>query len=310
MQTLGQAKMELPTRVILTGASGFIGQHVMRRLKKERICFIMTMDIRALEHHDAASVCVHAVDGTVLDFSDLKNCTLVHLAWCPPLRDNMRPHAQQLTLLAKLMDAHGDSIDRIIALGSAEEYGSRCGRLEEHEAINITLSPYGWGKRAAKMLVETWCKVNDKSALWLRPFLVYGEGQQGNMAIPYAVGQAVRREVADFSAGTQQRDFIHVDDIARAIGLAVTKPWKGFNIANLGTGVGTRVRDVLEQIAVLFDAAGTFRFGARSMRFGEPEVQIAATKRAESLLGFTAHITLDQGLRRMYEVIQRQHGVS
>jgi UDP-glucose 4-epimerase len=301
--------MELPTTVILTGASGFIGQHVMRQLKKQRISF-MTMDIRTIDDHDAASVCVRAVDGTQLDFSDLKNCTLVHLAWCPPLRDSMRPHAQQLKLLAKLMDAHGDSIDRIIALGSAEEYGSRCGRLEEPEAVNIALSPYGWGKRAAQMLVETWCVVNDKSALWLRPFIVYGEGQQGNMAIPYAVSQALRREVADFSAGTQQRDFIHVDDVARAIGLAVTKPWKGFNIANLGTGVGTRLRDVLEQIAVLFDVAGSFRFGVRSMRPGEPEVQIAAINRAENLLGFTAQITLDQGLRRMYEAIQHQHGVS
>jgi nucleoside-diphosphate-sugar epimerase len=301
--------MELPTAVILTGASGFIGQHVMRRLKKQRICF-MTMDVRAIEDRDAPSVCVRAVDGTLLDFSDLKNCTLVHLAWCPPLRDSTWPHAQQLNLLAKLMDANGDSIDRIIALGSAEEYGSRCGRLEETEAINIALSPYGWGKRAAQMLVETWCEVNDKSALWLRPFIVYGEGQQGNMAIPYAVGQALRREVADFSAGTQQRDFIHVDDIARAIELAVTKPWKGFNIANLGTGVGTRLRDVLERIAVLFDVAGSFRFGVRSMRPGEPEVQIAAINRAESLLGFTAQIRLDQGLRRMYEAIQHQHGVS
>ncbi len=301
--------MELPTAVILTGASGFIGQHLMRRLKKQRICF-MTMDIRTIEDRDAPSVCVRAVDGTLFDFSDLKNCTLVHLAWCPPLRDSTWPHAQQLNLLAKLMDAHGDSIDRIIALGSAEEYGSRCGRLEEPEAVNIALSPYGWGKRAAQMLVETWCEVNDKSALWLRPFIVYGEGQQGNMAIPYAVGQALRREVADFSAGTQQRDFIHVDDIARAIGLAVTKPWKGFNIANLGTGVGTRLRDVLEQIAVLFDVAGSFRFGVRSMRPGEPEVQIAAINRAESLLGFTAQIRLDQGLRRMYDAIQHQDGVS
>ena len=81
-------------------------------------------------------------------------------------------------------------------------------------------------------------------------------------------------------------------------------------LAERWSGLAVRVRDVLEQIAVLFDVAGTFRFGARSMRPGEPEVQIAATKRAESLLGFTAQITLDQGLRRMYEVIQRQHGVS
>jgi UDP-glucose 4-epimerase len=301
--------MELPTTVILTGASGFIGQHVMRQLKKQEICF-MTMDFRAIEDHDAASVCVRAQDGALLDFSDLKNCTLVHLAWCPPLRDSIRPHAQQLNLLAKLMDAQGDSIRRIIALGSAEEYGSRCGRLEENETMNIALSPYGWGKRAAQMLVETWCEVNHKPALWLRPFIVYGEGQHGNMAIPYAVSQALRREVADFSAGTQERDFIHVDDVARAIGLAVTEPWRGFNIANLGTGIGTRLRDVLERIAVLFDVADSFRFGVRSMRPGEPAVQIAAINRAESLLGFTAQITLDQGLRRLYEAIQRQHGVS
>jgi UDP-glucose 4-epimerase len=302
-------RMQSPSTVILTGASGFIGQHVMRQFAEQQAGF-MTLDIRAIEGGEAKGLSVRAADGTLHDFSEVRDCTLVHLAWCPPVRDTLRPHAQQVKLLAGLLEAYGDSIGRVIALGSAEEYGSRAGRLQEQDAMNSALSPYGWGKRSAQTLLETWCRLNGKAGLWLRPFTVYGEGQQSNMAVPYAVRQALKQEVAEFSAGTQQRDFIHVDDVARAIGLAAATSWTGFNIANLGTGTGTPLRDVLEQIAVLFDAKGLFRYGAHAMRPGEPDVQIAATERATELFGFTAEINLDEGLRRMQQAIGQQHGVS
>ncbi len=289
--------------VILTGSSGFIGTHVLKHFMKQSLGFV-TVDIRALEE-DGVNLRARDIDGTYLDVSGLRDCTLVHLAWCPPVRDSVYPHAQQLQLLSKLLDVYGSSISRIIAIGSAEEYGASGGRLIEQNAVDHGLSPYGWGKRSAQMLVETWCQSNKKPGLWLRPFTVYGEGQRGNMAIPYAVRQARKREMAEFSAGTQVRDFIHVDDVARAISLAATKEWDGFNVANLGTGTGTTLREVLEQVAALFDADELFQFGKLPMRPGEPDVQIADTERAASLLGFKSEVTVEMGIDRIQKALSQ-----
>ena len=303
--------MQRSVPVVLTGASGFIGKYVKCRLLAQQLpATILTVDIRASETGGAVGLRAIALDGTEYAFSSLRDCTLVHLAWCPPVRDQVAPHALQVKLLAALLDAHADSIGRVIALGSAEEYGAISGCLREQDAVNSKLSPYGWGKRAAQMLLETWCELHKKPGLWLRPFLVYGEGQQGNMAIPYAIRQALAREPAQFSAGTQRRDFIHVDDVARAIGLAIDRPWTGFNIANVGTGKVTELRAVLEQTARMFHAVDLFQYGVRPMRLGEPEEQRASIDQAAKLFGFTAKITLDAGLHCMQKHLHRQHDLT
>jgi UDP-glucose 4-epimerase len=297
--------MQLPETVILTGASGFIGQHVSRAIVASPSFQLATLDVRKVGEIEPSDLCVRDAGGTERKLSTMRNCTLVHLAWCQPVRDTVVPHCKQLDLLASLLSAHGESMNRVIAFGSAEEYGSSSGQLQENDAGRTILSPYGWGKRAAQTLLETWYILTGKPSLWMRPFLVYGEGQKGNMAIPYAVRQALFRERAEFSAGTQRRDFIHVAEVARAVVLALAPTWKGVNIANIGTGIGTPVREVLEKIAVLYDAADLFDYGVRPIRAGEPEEQIADTVHASNLIGFSAQITIDQGLLRMKKVSQQ-----
>lgn len=292
------ARMELPAPIIVSGASGFIGQNVMRRLREQGISS-MTVDIRVLDGAEQGHLRVLDDEGRQQDLPNLSNCTLVHLAWCAPVRDSLRPHARQVDYLATLLDGYAASIGKVVAIGSAEEYGSASGRLHEQDAANTGLSPYGWGKRSAQTLLETWCELKGRPGVWLRPFTVYGEGQQGNMAVPYALRKAVSRQAAEFSAGTQHRDFVHVDDVARAIVLAATTPLTGFNVANVGTGIGTPLRDVIERIASMFDATELFSFGSKPMRPGEPDVQIAATEHSSRLLGFDSQVTLDQGLERM-----------
>ena len=83
----------------------------------------MTLNIRGLEEIEQSKLGVREVDGSESKLSSLRGCTLVHLAWCPPVRDTVHPHSQQVGLLARLLSAYGESIDRVIAMGSAEEYG-------------------------------------------------------------------------------------------------------------------------------------------------------------------------------------------
>ena len=90
------------------------------------------------------------------------------------------------------------------------------------ETTSSHLTPYGWAKQAAGTMLRSWCERNGMPGYWMRPFLVYGPGQTGNMVIPYALEQAQRGEAARFSDGLQQRDFVFVDDAK--LSDALTKP--------------------------------------------------------------------------------------
>lgn len=227
--------------------------------------------------------------------------TLVHLAWDTSRTPRFAVHAQQVQRLAELLETWGsDALERVVGLGSAEEFGARSGTLHADDAPQGPLSAYGWGKRAAGELLAHWSARHGASGVWLCPTIVYGPGQAGNMVIPYALRQALRGERALFSDGRQLRDLVHVDDVAAAtvaaaIGSAATAQ-AGFQRAMLGTGQATAVRDVILHIARCFQAEDRFELGAIPRRAGEPELQVADTTAAERLLGWRARIDWRRGV--------------
>ncbi len=119
------------------------------------------------------------------------------------------------------------------------------------------------------------------------------------MVIPYALRCAAERQPADFSAGLQFRDFVHVDDVAEGIAqaaLRVTGEGDPFALCNLGAGKPVQVREVLERIARQTNSQELFHLGARPMREGEPKEQFASVAEAESFLGWQAQIAWEDGL--------------
>lgn len=281
--------------IVVTGAAGFIGRRVVDRLARAEVDLI-AVD-RAADPGDWA----HGVEYRRLDLDREMpvvkgNWQLVHLAWS---LDRANPAAQQesLRIFARLLGQAG--LTDVVGLGSAEEYGEREGRLREDLAPGPKLSAYGQAKHAAGKALEFWARGADRKAVWLRPFVVYGPGQGGNMAIPYALRCARERTPGDFSEGLQFRDFVHVDDVAdgiaaAALGLSALKP--AFAVCNLGRGEPVRLRDVLERIAHKAGARNLFRFGARPMRPGEPQEQYAETSAAAARFGWRAEISWENGI--------------
>jgi len=119
------------------------------------------------------------------------------------------------------------------------------------------------------------------------------------MVIPYALRCAAERRPADFSAGTQFRDFVHVDDVAEGIAqvaLRVTGEGKAFSVCNLGGGKPVQVREVLDRIARQTNSRELFHLGARPMRDGEPKEQFASVAAAQTILGWQARISWEAGI--------------
>jgi nucleoside-diphosphate-sugar epimerase len=195
----------------------------------------------------------------------------------------------------------GRGLRRVVVAGSAEEYGSRNGRLQESDEPMGPLSPYGWGKHAACSMTQAWSERDRIPVLWLRPFVVYGPGQQGNMLIPYALRQALRGLPANFTDGRQRRDFVHVDDVAEAFLVACRCATPGFTAVNVGSGQGIAVVDVIEHLGSWFTPPPKFRLGSVPRRPAEPDEQVAVIDRAQELLGWRPAVAWQDGLRELVQ---------
>lgn len=284
----------LPT-IVVTGAAGFIGRRVVARLAEQGVRLV-AVDRVPDPGGWPSGVEYRRVDldreMTAFDGNGL----LVHLAWNLD-RGNAAAQQESLRTFARLLGQKG--LAGVVGLGSAEEYGELEGRLREDMAPGLELSAYGQAKHAAGQALEVWSRGAGRKAVWLRPFVVYGPGQGGNMAIPYALRCARERTPGDFSEGLQFRDFVHVDDVAAgiaaaALGLPAMAP--SFAVCNLGRGEPVRLRDVLERIALQTNAREWFRFGTRPMRPGEPREQYADSSAAADQFGWRARIPWESGI--------------
>lgn len=277
-------------RAIITGSRGFIGRRLVARLRRDGWDILGIGD----RHTEPTDV--------LPDDWDDRPFTLIDLAWNTDRPLEYLPHAAHVTRLAAMLDALSKrGLRAFVGVGTAEEYGQRGGRLREEDSACGRLTAYGWGKLAAGAMVRSWSEATKTPAYWVRPFLVYGPGQKGDMVIPYALSRASRGQSASFSDGLQERDFVYVDDVADALATAAAVPANGFEIVNAGSGVATPLRDVLSEIAEHLGAGERFRFGEVPRRAGEAETQAADTQKARDLLGWRAKIEWREGIRRVVE---------
>lgn len=299
-------------RVAITGGLGFIGSRLAKKLASEEFD-VLAVDALESQITTSGNVRFHRSD--LSDPSDLlpaglwadKPFTLIHLAWDTARTPSFSTHAWHVGTVAKLLEYwETRGLDRLIVAGSAEEYGQREGMLGEEDSPAGQLTPYGWGKRAAHLLTYTWQQRTRIPTIWIRPFIVYGPGQQGTMLIPYAINQALTHQPAQFSDGLQRRDFVHIDDVIAAFLAGARLQLAGFQTVNIGSGKAVPIRDVLEYLATLMNAQHLFEFGAIPRRKGEPAIQVANTEHARQVLHWKASIGWQEGLQTLSAAINKR----
>lgn len=282
-------------RVLVTGATGFIGYHLCEGLVSLRAevhglarganvgalpagCRPLSVDLM-----DYAAVCAAA--------KSLRPDIIYHLAGkvtaerdvgliLPMLEGNLMPAAHML------LAASDVGCERFVCAGSSEE-GSA--------SQPVASSPYAGSKAAASAYAQMFHRLYALPIVVLRPFSVYGPRQNDAKLIPYAARSLLRGEPPRLTSGEQVRDFVYVKDVARGFvqaGVAEGILGEGFD---LGTGVGSRVRDIMTLLADVVGVDITPTFGALPPRSAE-EDQVADPARTKDVLGWQARWTLREGL--------------
>jgi nucleoside-diphosphate-sugar epimerase len=190
---------------------------------------------------------------------------------------------------------------RLIYTSSNEEYGHNPVPHREDQR-EMPISAYSAAKAACTHYFQMLGRSEQLPIVIVRPFLVYGPGQ--GRGLIHLVGRpALRQEPFDCTEGSQTRDFVYVSDVVDGLLSAASVPGLEGGIYNLGTGVETRVRDVIEMVTRL--AGGRPRFGALPTRPGEMMRSVADTTSSRERLGWTARTPLADGLAATLEDLRR-----
>lgn len=239
-------------KVAVTGASGFIGRHVLAELSKHDVAIVaVTRDAARLSDLGAS---VHVVEMNIASptpdyFERLgKPDVLIHLAW-DGLPNYKSLHHFEIELprqyqFLKVMVESG--LPSLLVTGTCFEYGMQSGALSATMPTRPT-NPYGYAKNALRQQLEYLKQSKPFNLTWGRLFYMYGEGQPRTSLYPQLKEAVLRGDkVFNMSGGEQLRDYLPVEELARQIvQLAVEQ--RDMGVTNICSGQPISVRKLVKQ---------------------------------------------------------------
>ena len=287
-------------RIALTGVSGFIGREMPVLLRANGF------EVHCLGRGSAPEGCIgHRIDLLNGDptpvIAKIGATHLLHLAWFaePGLFWNAPENLDWVAASLRLVRAFARSGgERAVFAGSCAEYDWSSAVLDEATTPLAPATLYGESKAALFRIIEKATPELNLSVAWGRIFFPYGPFEKpGRLLSMLFDGVACGDSVA-FSAGTQQRDFMHADDVAAAFVALLESSACG--AVNVASGETIAVRAIVERAAEIAGASGLITFGTRPLQPGEPPLMAAATSRLRDEVGFTPRHSIDTGLSDMF----------
>ena len=272
-------------RTLITGSSGFIGQHLLQ--------YGLTGEIHILKRQSS----VNKVQGVTHHYGDLRDSAtlkelaslrfdrLIHLAWSglPDLtRENNR---ENLEMSKNLISAFTNAgVKEINVVGSCLEYGD-LEKIVSEDDVGTNISEFG----VTKLELLDYLSKNQPNYRWMRIFYAYGPNQHANSLLRQGYLHAKRGGILSMANPTLSKDFIYVGDVASAISALINKKSE-YGIYNIGSGISTSIG---QMINLVYE-----QMGLPSERFEEGLVSLRADNRKLSdACGWAPTTNIPSGVR-------------
>jgi nucleoside-diphosphate-sugar epimerase len=288
-------------RVLLTGASGFVGHHCLEPLLA-RGYEIHAVSSRpqpasaAVTWHQADLLAdLHAGAGLVKEIAPTH---LLHLAWYVipgkliSAPENFAWVTSSFELIRQFAVQGGR---RLVGCGSAYEYDWSYGYCSERLTPAVPNTVYGSCKRALHLMVQSYAEQTGLSAAWGRPFFLYGPNEQQDRLVASVIRSVLRGEAARCSHGRQIRDYMHVQDVAS--GMVALLDSDARSVVNVASGQATSLREIVLTIGRLLKRPDLIQLGAIPARANDAPFVVADNTRLRDEVGWTQRFELEAGLR-------------
>lgn len=277
--------------ILVTGATGFLGK---------RLCEILHRDGKAVFPLSSANGDIAGTEW----WATVPKDNIEHVFHCAGQTFVPRSWSDPLNFIRVNSLGTGSVLefcrDRKIPVTyvSAYVYGSEVKNPISEESVPHPNNPYALSKRFGEELCEFYAASFSLDISIVRPFNIFGPGQDETFLIPYILKQVMQGQEIRVKDLLPRRDYIYVDDVISCLSRTIGK--KGFNIYNAGTGVSTSVQELIEQVQAI---AGTKLpvISENIVRSNEISDTVADITKAKELLNWKPLFTLKDGISRIFE---------
>jgi len=304
-------------RCLVTGASGFVGSHLVRKLVGDG------HDVLAVVRKSSDLWRLEDVEGKVrfayASLSDIRSIgneirqfkpdAAFHLSWTGGnCRKFVNDPSQVFENVPGSLDlvrlCHEAECTRYLFLGTSVEYDNYRQPVRETDPAEPT-NLYGLAKLTTLQLSQALCAGYGMRFVGVRLFWAYGPMDDGLRMVPSVTAKPLVRERPSLTHGEQLWDFLYIDDVVAALITAATND-AAEGIFNLGSGAPISIRDLVSQIGDAIDPDLELGFGEVPYAADQVMHLEADISRLRAATGWSPKIDLHEGIRRTVEFYARQ----
>ena len=301
-------------KVILTGATGFIGNAVLRELIKYNI-YIIAVSRSENPKNIPDSKLVKYISCDLSNIKDLESKiidrdidTFYHFAWngsagTARANTNLQLKNAQWTI-DSLNVANKIGCKRFIVSGSIMEHETVAASYIQGNKPGLGYI-YGSGKLVAHTMAMSVASAIGIDLIWTEITNAYGIGELSPRMINTTLRKVIKKEVPQFTAGTQNYDFVYIDDVARAYYL-IGKKGKAFNDYIIGSGKAKPLKEFLLEMKASVAPNLNFIFGDIPFTGINLPLRIFDCSKTECDTGFKAKISFSEGIKRTIDWLRKE----
>ncbi|RDJ32149.1 MAG: SDR family NAD(P)-dependent oxidoreductase [Crenarchaeota archaeon] len=296
-------------RFVVTGGAGFIGSHIVKNLLKSghEVSVIDNMHTGRKENISSILDNINFYEYDIRDYekieSVLSSCDgIFHEAALTVVQESFIKqkdyHEVNVVGTRNIFEISKKYDLKVIFASSSSIYGNALKIPINEDAPRMPINPYGQTKLDDEKLAQQF-NIDGGKIIGLRYFNVFGKGQTGSYAGVITKFMNNLNEKLDLvinGDGTQVRDFVHVEDVAKANLLAMESSIsKGF--FNIGTGVKTSITELAKMMIDIWNSSSGIKF-AKALE-GDVKISQADIKLTQKTLGWKYNMSLREGLKNL-----------